>query len=88
MDNPPEETIALRSESLDAGMGTDKPARGTAAVREALRSLGVDRVIELGNILEVVTILLDMAEVELVIHAMSMRPKYEPLLRRLGDPDV
>ncbi len=47
VDNPPEETIALRSKSLDAGMGTDTPVRGTCALREALRSLGVDRVIEL-----------------------------------------
>jgi hypothetical protein len=47
--------------------------------------LGPDRA---ANLLEVVTILLDVAEVELVIHAMPMRPKYEPLLRGLGDPDA
>lgn len=47
--------------------------------------LGPDRA---ANLLEVVAILLDVAEVELVIHAMRMRPKYEPLLRGLGDPDA
>ncbi len=47
--------------------------------------LGPDRA---ANPLEVVAIRLDLAEVELVIHAMPMRPKYWPLLRGLGDPDA
>ena len=36
-----------------------------------------------GNLLEVITVLRD-DTTELVIHAMKMRPMYEPLLRELG----
>mgnify|MGYP003119898086 CR=1 FL=1 len=58
-----------------------------------VRDYGDNRTLYLGpdraaNLLEVVAILLDVAEVELVIHAMPMRPKYQPLLRGLGDPDA
>lgn len=60
-------------------------------IRHALvvRDYGDNRTLYLGpdraaNLLEVVAILLDGTEVELVIHAMPMRPKYEPLLRGLG----
>ena len=45
--------------------------------------LGPDRA---GNLLEIVTLVLD--DIELVIHAMPMRPKYEHLLRGLGDVDA
>jgi hypothetical protein len=51
-----------------------------------------DRVLYLGpgraaNMLEIITLAVD-EEVELVIHAMPMRPKYRPLLRGLGEPDA
>ena len=51
-----------------------------------------DRVLHLGpdgaaNLLEVVTVARD-DDTELVIHAMPMQPKYEPLLRGLGEPDA
>jgi hypothetical protein len=51
-----------------------------------------DRVLYLGpgraaNLLEVITLAID-DEVELVIHAMQMRPKYRPLLRGLGETDA
>lgn len=39
------------------------------------------------NLLEVVTLLRD-DDVELVIHAMLMQSKYEPLLRGLGESDA
>jgi hypothetical protein len=38
------------------------------------------------NLLEVVTVV-DQDDDELVIHAMPMQAKYEPLLRGLGEPD-
>lgn len=38
------------------------------------------------NLLEVVTIV-EQEEDELVIHAMPMQAKYQPLLRGLGEPD-
>lgn len=44
--------------------------------------LGPDRA---GNLLEVVAIA-RVHEVELVNHAMRMRPAFEPLLRSLGEP--
>jgi hypothetical protein len=45
--------------------------------------LGPDRA---GNLLEVVSVLRDDGS-EIVIHAMRMRPKYEPLLRSEGGDD-
>jgi hypothetical protein len=50
-----------------------------------------DRRLHLGpdgaaRMLEVVTLVQD-DDAELVIHAMPMQPKYEPLLRGLGEPD-
>ena len=45
--------------------------------------LGPDRA---GNLLEVVSLHLADGS-ELAIHAMPMRPMYEPLLRDLGEPD-
>lgn len=45
--------------------------------------LGPDRA---GNILEVVAVLRDDRS-EIVIHAMRMRPKYEPLLHGRGGDD-
>ncbi len=45
--------------------------------------LGPDRA---GNLLEVIAIA-RVNEVDLVIHAMRMRPAYEPLLRGMGDVD-
>jgi hypothetical protein len=45
--------------------------------------LGPDRA---GNLLEVVSVLRDDGT-EIVIHAMRMRRKYEPLLRGEGDAD-
>lgn len=46
--------------------------------------LGPDRA---ANLLEVATVVIA-DDVELVIHAMAMRPKYRPLLRGLGDTDA
>lgn len=40
-----------------------------------------------GNMLEVVTLAVD-DEIDLVIHAMKMRPKYLTQLRGLGEPDA
>ena len=40
-----------------------------------------------GNMLEVVTLAVD-DEINLVIHAMKMRPKFRSQLRGLGDPHV
>jgi len=45
--------------------------------------LGPDRA---GNVLEIVTVLRE-DDTEVVIHAMPMRRAYEPLLRRMGEPD-
>lgn len=50
-----------------------------------------DRILYLGpdratNMLEVITIRED-ADTELVIHAMVMQKKYQPLLRGLGEQD-
>ena len=45
--------------------------------------LGPDRA---GNVLEIVTVLRE-DDTEVVIHAMPMRRTYEPLLRRMGEPD-
>jgi hypothetical protein len=45
--------------------------------------LGPDRA---GNLLELIAVLRT-NEPELVIHAMPMRPMYEPLLRDLGEID-
>jgi hypothetical protein len=45
--------------------------------------LGPDRA---GNLLEIVTVLRE-DDTEVVIHAMPMRRPYEPLLRRMGEPD-
>jgi hypothetical protein len=39
-----------------------------------------------GNMLEVVTLAVE--QVDLVIHAMRMRPKYRARLRGLGEPDA
>ncbi|MDQ6727028.1 MAG: hypothetical protein M3066_12805 [Actinomycetota bacterium] len=46
--------------------------------------LGPDRA---ANLLEVVSVLREDGT-EIVIHAMGMRPKYEPFLRGEGDSDV
>jgi GNAT superfamily N-acetyltransferase len=46
--------------------------------------LGPDRA---GNLLEVVTVERDDGS-EIVIHAMRMRPSYEPFLRGKGEPDA
>lgn len=46
--------------------------------------LGPDRA---GNLLEVVTVARDDGT-EIVIHAMRMRPSYEPFLRGKGDADA
>lgn len=46
--------------------------------------LGPDRG---GNLLEVVSVARDDGT-EVVIHAMAMRPKYEPFLRGEGEPDA
>lgn len=51
-----------------------------------------DRVLYLGpnraaNMLEVITLAIN-DDLELVIHAMPMLPKYRVLLRDLGEPDV
>jgi hypothetical protein len=46
--------------------------------------LGPDRA---GNLLEVVSVARD-DESEIVIHAMRMRPKYEPFLRGEGGTDA
>ena len=46
--------------------------------------LGPDRA---ANMLEVVSLLEEDEDHELVIHAMAMTNKYEPLLRGLGDPE-
>lgn len=48
-----------------------------------------DRVLYVGpnraaNLLEVITLAID-EEIEIVIHAMPMRPKYRSLIRGLGD---
>lgn len=45
--------------------------------------LGPDRA---GNLLEMVTVLRE-DDTEIVIHAMPMRRTYEPLLRKMGEPD-
>ena len=45
--------------------------------------LGPDRA---GNLLEIVMVLRE-DDTEVVIHAMPMRRTYEPLLRRMGEPD-
>lgn len=46
--------------------------------------LGPDRA---GNLLEVVSVARE-SGTEVVIHAMTMRPKYEPFLRGEGEPDA
>jgi hypothetical protein len=46
--------------------------------------LGPDRA---GNLLEVVTVVRE-DETEVVIHAMRMRPTYEPFLRGKGNADA
>lgn len=46
--------------------------------------LGPDRA---ANMLEVVSLLEEDEDRELVIHAMAMTAKYQPLLRGLGDTD-
>lgn len=51
-----------------------------------------DRVLYLGpnraaNLLEIITLAIE-EEVEIVIHAMPMLPKYRPLLRGFGEPDA
>lgn len=51
-----------------------------------------DRVLYLGpnqaaNMLEVITLAID-EEIEIVIHAMPMLPKYRSLLRGLGESDA
>ena len=51
-----------------------------------------DRVLYLGpdratNLLEVITLAVD-EEIEIVIHAMPMLPKYRPLLRGIEEPDA
>jgi hypothetical protein len=51
-----------------------------------------DRVLHIGpdraaNLLEIITI--DFGDdTEMVIHAMAMQSKYEPMLRGLGEPDA
>ncbi len=51
---------------------------------QRLLHLGPD---EAGNMLEVVTLAID-DEIDLVIHAMRMRPKYRTQLRGLGEPNA
>jgi hypothetical protein len=46
--------------------------------------LGPDRA---GNLLEIVAVVRE-GESEVVIHAMRMRPRYEPFLRGKGDADA
>jgi hypothetical protein len=51
---------------------------------ERLLHLGPDAA---GNMLELITLAID-EEVELVIHAMRMRPKFRSQLRGLGDANA
>lgn len=58
----------------------------------AINEYDDDRVLYLGpnraaNLLEVITLAID-EEIEIVIHAMPMLPKYRSLLRGFGEPDA